>query len=365
MSLASPTGRKKPLYLKLAEDLRSAVLARGDEDLRLPTEADLCRRHGVSRITVRKALDILTSEGLIERTPGRGTFVRRDEDAEPRTARGLVVAINVSAVPSVMNFLSLQVLGASDFREQHGAHISVKRNPHGEAVTEELLRNCLTNGVRGFLCFSHSDETARCLSAAAQRLRMPMVLTNTRMDDADLDYVTSDNFTGGRMAADYLLDLGHREIASVYTANDVSSRDRWEGFERRVREVGGRITCFAPWVEGCDDPESALVENAHRFTAVQCGHDKLAARSIQLLFDRGLRVPDDISVMGYDNCIAHCEYARVPITTIEQPAREIGARAAQFLWERMTGRQPAAPRRCQLPPALVVRSSVAPPSARL
>jgi len=344
----------------LADGLRNDILGGAVQSGRLPTEAELCDAHGVSRMTVRKALDILAAEGMIERTPGRGTFVRRVHPVRLADARGMVAAINVSDATSVLNVVALQALGASEFFDRHGVHLSVKRNPHDTEEANALLANCRRSGVRGFLCYAHNDQTAADLADGFVRTGMPAVLLNTRRDDLRLDYVTCNNFAGGALAADYLIDLGHRRIAFMTIGNDVSLRDRWDGFCRRAHERGVEAATFATW-SGCAMPMQEFLEQADRFTAVQCGYDKVAADLLLRLAERGLRVPDDMSVTGYDNCVAHCEHARVPITTIEQPAREMGRRAAQFLWERMIGLEPSAPRRVQLPPSLVVRSSAAAP----
>jgi len=356
----APT-KRRPLYETLADDLRADIHGRRQDDLRLPTEEELCDAHGVSRITVRKALDILTAEGMIERAPGRGTFVRQPSAPKRRDARGMVAGINVADMPSTINFVSLQVLGASEFLARHGAHISVKKNPHTPADAAALIQECVESGVRGFLCYSHNDETPRSLGQEALRRRLPAVLMNTRADDLPLDYVTGDNVAGGAMAARYLASLGHRRVAFFSEVSDVSVRDRLQGFQRETAALGGVAAPFVPRQGTDHESWAAFLRDARGFTAVQCGNDHMAATLILRLAQAGLRVPGDISVMGYDNSVAHCETGPVPITTLEQPAREMGRRAAQFLWERMTGIEPPASRRTLLSPSLVVRASAAPP----
>ena len=310
---------------------------------------------------MRKARDILTAEGIIERAPGRGTFVRQPSAPKRRDARGMVAGINVADMPSTLNFVSLQVLGASEVFGRHGAQNSVKKNPHSPAEAAALIHECVESGVGGFLCYSHNDGTPRALGQEAIRLHLPAILMNTRADDLPLDCVTGDNAAGGAMAARYLASLGHRRAAFFSEVSDVSVRDRLQGFQSEMAAQGGAATSFVPRVGTDHELWAVFLRNARDFTAVQCGNDHMAAALILRLAEAGLRVPGDISVMGYDNSAAHCETGPVPITTIEQPARDMGRRAAQFLWERMTGIEPPSPRRALLPPSLVVRASAAPP----
>lgn len=359
MTMNTISPKRKPLYESVANNLRQTILA-NRTIVRLPTEAELCAQHVVSRITVRKALDILAAEGVIERTPGRGTFVRRGEMPKVADVRGLVVAINVTDLPGTLNFVALQVLGAGEFLEQHGAHVCMKRNPHTAEDVEAFIVDCGRNHIGGLLAYAHDDVSVRVLVDGAARAGVPAVAMNTRLDDRSVDYVTCDNVLGGRLSAEYLLNLGHRKAAFVTPFNDVSLRDRWAGFSRRFEEGGGKASCFARWTE-CLDPAQDFLKVAEEFTAVQCGLDKFAAELVKQLLSRHIRVPEDISVIGYDNCVAYCEHAAVPITTVAQPAEEMGRRAAQLLWERLAGLAPAEPRRVLMTPSLVIRGSTAVP----
>jgi len=348
---------RAPLYLALARKLRAEILSRGRKSIRIPTEAQLCEEHAVSRVTVRKALEILAAEGLIVRRPRLGTFSKPPFPLAPQATAGLLVGINIMERPGTLGFTSLEALGAAEFLERQGMHLAMKSAPREARQAQEFLVGVVESRIAGFLCHSHGDEIVRAMAAAALNAGLPTVLLNTRQDDIPLDRVTCDNFLGGRIAAEYLLELGHRNVAFLAAAQDVSARDRWDGFAGRMAEAGVKPRCYTPWHRG--DGLQGLLEDLHRLSAVFCAHDSLAARFMQEAAARGRVVPRDLSVLGYDNSIDVCEHARVPITSIEQPARAMGARAAQFLWERLSGRQPPKARRDQLAPRLVVRASAA------
>jgi DNA-binding LacI/PurR family transcriptional regulator len=310
-------------------------------------------------------MDILSREGLIVRAPRRGTFIRRAAPRPRPSARGLVVAINVCDPPGRRQFVPLEMLGATEFLAEHGAHVAVKAGPRRAVDMPAFCRQLLADGVAGLLWHSPGDEATRALARAALDTGLPVVLLNTRVEDMPVDYVTCHNVAGGALAADYLLGLGHRRVAFAASSDDVSARDRWEGFRGRVSAAGAWGIGFLPDPAASADPLTRLLDGRSAWTAALCGHDALAAQAIRGLLDRGARVPDDVSILGYDDSADLCEHAPVPITSVAQPAREMGSRAAQFLWERLTGHEPPAPRRVLLTPWLTVRcSAAAPPKGR-
>lgn len=358
-TLQTKAQRQEPLYRILIESLRREIASAGREPMRLPTGRELCVTHGVSHMTVRKAMEILSAEGLIVRTPRRGTFVVPPQKNAYRDVAGLAVAINIPTEASTRNFMSLELLGANDFLQKQDVHVVIKETPDHLDAVQMFVSSLVRNRVGGFLCHSYDEAVMRATVAAAHAAALPIVVLNDRVDDLPEDYVTCDNYLGGMMAADYLLSLGHRRIAFVTEADHATQSERWDGLQHRVARAGGEAVRFPVW-QSSSHLERFLAD-CGSFTSVFCGHDGTAAMVILQLMHRGLRVPDDISVIGYDNSLDICEHASIPITTIAQPAREMGARAAQLLHEKMSGQTVAGPRRIKLPPKLVVRASAAPP----
>lgn len=348
-----------PLYRSVANSLRDGILSQGTQAGRLPTEGELCKSYGVSPITVRKAMEILTAERLIVRTPRRGTFVVPPSERVVRQTAGLNVAFNVAATPGTGAFLSLEMLGASEFLDTHDMHVVIKTGPEDLSTTPGFVPSLLRARAAGFLCHSPGYEISHLLVQNAMEAALPVVLLNDHIEDLPVDYVTCDNVLGGALAADYLVSLGHRRLAFLSATDHTTQRDRWEGLRGRALQAGAEAHSFAARQGELPALIERLQLTPQRITAVFCGHDALASTLIQELLRRGLRVPDDVSVVGYDNSTDLCEHAAVPMTTVAQPAREMGARAAQFLFERISGQAVAEPRRVQLAPRLVIRASAA------
>ena len=367
MTQVRPSERQRHLYEALADALRDEIGSRPPGAERLPTEAQLCQVHGVSLVTVRRALQILEHEGLVDRVRRRGTFIRRPSATQRASARGMSVAINIEGGEQAHSFRRLQILGATRFLARHHASLVVRPEPQGVPELPGFLDGLVRSRIAGLLFYGFNTDEVRAVAELSGRRSLPTVLINVRADDLDLDYVTCSNGTGGRLAADYLLDLGHRRGAFLYTyggrmAHDLSTRERWQGFRDRMASAGGQAFCVATWQGEAGPPMERLLARLHETTAVFCANDSIAAQLQHALLGRGLRIPEDISVIGFDNNVDVCGHAPVPMTTIAQPAREMGARAAQLLWERLTGLEPPRPRRIQLVPELVVRASAAPPT---
>src|SRR5918994_1955608 len=171
---------------------------------------------------------------------------------------------------------------------------------------------------------------------------------------------------GARLVVDHLVSLGHRRIAHVDGGRGAGGADRREGF--LTRQGGPRLTAGAGVVPGAFTEEGGaagidqLLEQSKRPTAVFVANDLAAVGALRVLRDRGLEVPGDVSVVGYDN-VSIAGLDHVDLTTIEQPRREMGAEAVRLLLDRLDGGRGQS-RHVVIPPTLVVRGSTGPPPAR-
>lgn len=190
---------------------------------------------------------------------------------------------------------------------------------------------------------------------------IPVVAVDPHTGPSGLPTVDSDNFAGGVMATQYLLALGHRRIGLVGGRPDLeSARLREAGFRSAMADaaldvdeslvvVGG----YRP--ETADQPARELLARPDRPTAVFAANDLSAIRTIEVAREMGLRVPDDLSVVGFDN-VPESALCDPPLTTINQPLRDIGAQALRLLVDLLQGKEVAATH-LRLPTALVERAS--------
>lgn len=196
----------------------------------------------------------------------------------------------------------------------------------------------------------------------AARIGVPMVALCEAIPNADIPQIEVDNRAGARRMTRYLASLGHRRIAYLCgPAENILERERLRGYRDGLREEG---LPFAPalvlpgdWsLQSGAAAGAALLAAAERPTAVFCSSDEMAIGLVRSLVLAGVRVPEDISVAGFDD-IDFSAMVQPALTTIAQPRRELGRTGAQVLIDLLEGRP--APTRVRLKTELVIRASTA------
>jgi LacI family transcriptional regulator len=220
--------------------------------------------------------------------------------------------------------------------------------------------------IDGLLCLGLNDEH-EFLKDFADR-PYPVMIVDNRFKDAPLDYVVCDYRNGAEQAMNYLLQLGHRRIGMIHGAMaSPTARDVVAVYEQRLREAGvdvpddwkvdGRYT-----EQGGAEAAARICAAEPRITAIFAGNDKMALGAMHYLAGRGVRVPDDVSVMGFDD-IQHTAYVNPSLTTVHLPLYEVGERACDRLIQRIRNKQTSVAEK--LPTHVVLRESTAmAPAAR-
>ena len=201
---------------------------------------------------------------------------------------------------------------------------------------------------------------------------IPTVLVDRELDEFCGSVVLSDNFNAAYQGVQYLLNQGHSRIACVSHLSDASSViERIRGYQQAMRDAG-RLPYATIKLLDCgayppgEIPEYAaeeLIEIDHalsvpeRPTAVFCINDYIAIGVMRLALSKGLCVPKDLSVLGFDNSV-FAQLAPVPLSSIEQQEVEIGARACEMLLDKIANPD-AAPQKILLPTRLILRASTA------
>jgi LacI family transcriptional regulator len=177
--------------------------------------------------------------------------------------------------------------------------------------------------------------------------------------------VDSDNFAGAVLATKYLLGLGHRRIGFIGGRPDLeSARLREAGFRTAMADAGVRVDETLVAVGGyraetAQGPARQLLARTERPTAVFASNDLSAIATVAAAHGLGLAVPDDLSVIGFDN-VPESALATPPLTTIMQPLRQMGAEALRLLVDLIAGVE--CETHVRLPTELVLRASCAPPA---
>lgn len=325
-----------------------------------PTIHDVAREARASIATVSRALNggVVSAAALarIEAAVARLGYRRND------VARGLVTGrsgLLGVVLPDLVGPLYAQMArGIEDVLERHGMHamlVTDHLEPAAERRAIELLRSRQVDG----LVLIGSRLPADDLHAALDGTPVAHVQRDGP-DDGD-PQVRLDDAAGVRAAVRHLLDAGHRCIGHLAgTRRD--GRERHEAFLAAMAEAGlvpGPVEDGGFTEEGGEAAAERLLE--HRdVTAVFCASDRMAVGLLHAARRRGLAVPDDLSVVGFDD-LTWARYLCPPLTTVRQPGREMGRAAARLV---LDGPFDAPVPVLRIAPTLVARGSTAPPRPR-
>ena len=227
-----------------------------------------------------------------------------------------------------------------------------------EAKRVELLLSHRVDGVIIVTC-RMADELLIRYSATA-----PIVVAGRDLRRGRLFSMKVDNVLGAGLATRHLLDLGHRRIALLVGPGDhVDAVDRVKGYRRALREARVPIDpeLIVPAGFFMEDGLAAverLLDAGRKFTAIFAANDECAYGAHLGLYRRGIRVPQDVSLVGFDDLPAS-SYTTPPLTTVRQPLEEIGRRVAHSMLDLLNGRTPSTANMPEV--TLVVRETTAAP----
>ncbi|WP_456318996.1 LacI family DNA-binding transcriptional regulator [Amycolatopsis aidingensis] len=322
---------------------------------------DVAERAGVSRALV--SLVMRNSPKVSEQR--RAAVLRAAEElgyAPHVMARSL--ASRTATVLGVMvsdlrNAFFAEVVEGLDGAAQ-AAGFDLILNTGGRSPSREraALRSLLSFRPAGIVLLSPVLPAAAIEAAAEQ---CPVVLVSRSSRLATVDTVNDDGEAGAALAVDHLVGLGHRHIAHLDGGGAATSAARRKGYRAAMNRHGLR-----PWVVRSEHTDTAgekavqeLLSTRALPTALLAGNDFNAVGAISALEEAGLRVPADVSVVGYDNT-SLAALKHVSLTTVDQPRTEMGRLAVEALLERVRGGR-RDPVRHLLHPSLVVRATTGSP----
>ncbi len=329
----------------------------------LPPERELAEQLGVSPLTVSRALQWLAREGVLIRKRRVGTVVSAD------------------LPPSIFQkSLTLMVLGMGAgtrqspdfyFGSLQRSLLSALANHSIRTLWldyqfDQVERELNTGEVIGIMAVAPIAEHIALLQGLAER-GIPVLVVGASAEEWSLPSVDTDNYQAAREAVEYLYGLGHRRFVGLFGALETfNSRDRWRGFRDALNERG--IPPSAIWtftVPYADEVDPAVREGLTTVfrlpngpTALFAGGYYLALSALQTLREAGIAVPQQVSVIGFDDPPSAL-LALPPLTTFRQPLEELGRRAVSIMLEMIKGKMPD-PLRTYLPIELIVRESTAP-----
>ena len=331
-----------------------------------PTLTDIARELNVTLTTVSRALndkpDISpeTKQRVIE-------VARRLGYVQNALGRGLVAGY-VKAVGCVLKttadpFVVRVLEGIEQLAQEQGFAVFIGTSQLDMQRELALLDMFGAYRVAGVVVISSRE--GQLYLPGHTRLRSPIVLINREVPDSDITSIRIDDAQATRLALTHLLDLGHRRIAHITLPDEIpSSRARRAAYKQILEEHG--IQYDPACVVETEESESGGFAAAQHLqavrpmpTAIFCYNDQTALGALAGLRQSKLRVPDDVSVVGIDDVIM-AEWVSPPLTTVRQPAREMGRMAMTMILKLLAG-EPLEETNYVVPGNLIVRESTAVP----
>ncbi|HEU4974363.1 MAG TPA: LacI family DNA-binding transcriptional regulator [Baekduia sp.] len=332
------------------------------------TSRDIAKAAGVSQSTVSRALrgDTRVAEETRLRVVEAAERLRYTPNLLARsliTNRTKTIGVVVSDITNPFYPELLDVLHAEINLSGYRTVLFNERTDEGN--TDTLLPQLAGRAVDGMVFASATlgSRSAEIFSRAG----LPVVLLNRRVDEAQVDLVISDNYNGGQLAGRFLADLGHRRIALIAgPANTSTSRDREAGFREALEARGAQLDerlrragdySHQSGYQWCID----LMRLDPPPTAIFCANDVVAFGALDAAKRLGVRVPEDLSILGFDD-IEMASWEVFSVTTIRQPLARMAKLAVRMLIERLEGQAEPEPRAVVFPTQLVRRETTAPPA---
>jgi DNA-binding LacI/PurR family transcriptional regulator len=305
---------------------------------------------GVSSASRRAILDAIDELGYRPNLMARSLVERR--------SRILGVMISDLRNP----FFGAVVAGIQDRARELGYQVLFNTGERDPTLEESAIESLLQLRVDGLILASPRVDDEVVTHAAAA---VPVVVLNRETSGDATDSVTNDNFHGARLAVEHLAGLGHRRIAFIAGGPGAGARIREEGYRRAMRELGLAehvlVVDGAHTEEGGERGARTLLAMQHLPTAIFASNDLCAIGAMNALDESGIRIPQDVSLIGYDNT-SLAALRHISLSTIHQPGGDMGRSAVDRLAERITSHRTAS-RHDVVSPSLVVRSTTAPPRA--
>jgi DNA-binding LacI/PurR family transcriptional regulator len=365
----------KPKYQELFESLKADILSgRFKPGQKMPSEAALVNKSGVSRITVGRAIRELQNIGLIDRIAGSGTYVRHlgADDRRPYLFGLLIPDLGETEIFEPICQGIANAPEASEHALLWGhAEPQTSKAEQAWSLSQQYISRAVSGVFFAPLEFeSDADKVNRRILASLKQAQIPVVLLDRRASKTPErhrpDLVGINNHQAGYVATEHLIRLGCDRIGFLgYHGSATTISDRMAGY-RDALSVHGLRPAGDPSVHFEANEQSLKWRPRSASAGVEafvCVNDRVAGQLMHVLLGRNIKVPEDVRLVGIDD-VSYASLLPVPLTTVHQPAHEIGEAALRAMLDRIHSPH-LPPREVLLDGELVIRQSCGAESSSL
>lgn len=344
-------------YNQVKERLKKEFLSgKSQEGQQLPAEPVLSLRYGVSRVTLRRAIEELCADGCLKKIHGKGTFILGHQ--KKREFRKIWKII-LSNHP----LFSQLILTIENFAHQHDFEIVFANNE--TADLENHIKRGVENQIAGYFLMPHfagslkSEDNQKAIKTLMElRLKkVPFILINRNLRKYKFDVVESDGYFGGFLATQHLIEHGYKRIAYLSSSFHPQHYSRLLGYQDALKKSNMNEFIVKDIIHGKNIHNDAReLISGEKPRAIVALNDWIASEVFIAAEDLGVKIPEELAVVGYDD-MKEPLYSRLSLTTIDMNLFQVAEQAAELLFRRTNGDWTDFPRKIKVRPALIVRQS--------
>jgi len=305
-----------------------------DGDL-LPSESKVAKKLNFSRDTVRRGLTKLEKTGIVHRQRGKGTFYKDpDKGIKEKTIAVITTYLSNYIFPNIISGIE-EVVSSKHYT------LTLANTDNDSDKERKHLKQVINNEVDGLIIEptkSAIDTHNMDLYRELKEKNIPFVMLNAYYRELNPSYAIVNDYKGGYKATQYLLQLGHKNIAGIFKEDDLQGVFRLKGFKKALNDYGidsesadvgtyitSQISSYPyHWMD-------KMLSHQDQPTAVVCYNDEIAVDVVKAIIDKGLKVPEDISVVSFDDSIL-ATATNVRLTSVRHPKEDLGRHAARLLF---------------------------------
>mgnify|MGYP002478931572 FL=1 len=346
---------RKQLYLQIADKVLEIIESKGLKPHDpVPSEAELARLFGVSRMTTKLALEQLVERGVVYRLPRRGTFLagngreddaRKAEQPPKRQDDGKENKLIALIVPHMTDYTSRIISAVEHEARKHGYDLVLKISKD-EEDQGRCLQTLAEMGVSGIILFPLGSKSCSNQVFRLKMEKIPSVIIDRVFYEIPIDCVYHDHFQGSYEMAKYLISRGHREIgfSSNVIENITSRGERYQGYIQALLDHGIPVkseyihfrttSCRPDHIHEYDDEQGEFIRSNPGMTAIMCADDQVAIATMFTAMHMNIAVPDTLSIVGFSDTHLSA-LTPVPLTTVRQDTDKLAAAAVDLLMKRI------------------------------
>ena len=334
----------QPKYLQIVESLRQGIESgRYRNGVRLPSESDLVRRFGVSRMTVVKAMQQLRQEGLLTRRAGSGTYAAEAAVGQKPVFGLIIPDLGQTEIfePICQGMAASPNVAGHSLSWGHSAGLGANKEDEAERLCQQYIEQRVSGVFFAPIEFGpRRDQVNRRVLKALKTAHIPVVLLDRCVrkfpERSAYDVVCLDNRRAGYIMTDHMVKQGAKRVGFLAMEGSAETvDDRIAGYREALFAHG--LAIEQGLVMRGDPSDAALISGAlaaQKIDAFLCANDRTAAELMRTVLGLGLKVPEDVRIAGIDD-VRYAELLPVPLTTLHQPCMDLGAVAIAAMLDRI------------------------------